>query len=159
MHVRGKFLAFVLDPLISYSMHTCVYNFIITSISTHFSLSNTRKAELCRKKWRLASWLSFAYLLARVTVSSSAFVLNVKRFAICLLDILSSFLPVESEILPSLNYLKTILAMITKLGNPEVGSMSEMISPYHVVTWYPKSRHLGMASPGFAILDSDFSET
>ena len=34
--------------------------------------------------------------------------------------------------------------MITKLGSPELSSMSEMVSPYRMVT-YSKSRHLGMA--------------
>ena len=159
MHVRGKFLAFVFNHSISYAMHNCVYNF--HNFHYYFDIDpfsplQYEKSRTIQKK--VDQRHSFACLLTRVTVSSSAFVLNVKRFAICLLDILSSFLPVESEILPSRNYLKTILAIITKPGSPEVSSMSEMIS-VTISCGDMISKKRPSWHPGFAILDSDFSET
>ena len=53
MLARSKFLAFVLDPLISYLMHTCVYNFhYYFDIDPFFPLQYEKKQNYPEKKWR-----------------------------------------------------------------------------------------------------------
>ena len=112
--------------------------------------------------WRSASFVISAsgricLLAACVKVSSSESVLNITLFAICY------FSPIKNVVrhvkfclfvfffttlkARSLNYIKTILTMITKLR--ESRNISSLVSCMVTTTWCPNSLHFGMAILGF----------
>jgi len=132
--------------------------FITTSISTHFAHSNT--AELSRNKLEISVLFVISasgricLFAACVKVTSSESVLNITLFAICYFSPIKSvgryvkfcffFTTLKTR---SLNYLKTILPMITKLG--ESRNISSLVSSMVTTTWCPNSCHFGMAILGF----------